>query len=65
MKTPGIHRGATKEQQILVDEAEARGIQRGIAMSIALHEAEGDIAAAQRLRAAQIVEAGEAANGEG
>lgn len=50
-----IHRSATKEQQILVDEAEARGIQRGIEMSIALHEASGDTQAAQRLREAKIV----------
>jgi uncharacterized protein GlcG (DUF336 family) len=60
-----IHRSATKEQQILVEEAERRGIERGIEMSIHLLEAHGHSMGAQRLREAKIVEAGEAANGEG
>ncbi len=54
-----LHRSATAEQRIRVeqaeDEGERRGILRGIEMCIALHEAEGDTNAAQRLRAAQIV----------
>ena len=51
-----IHRSATSEQRILIDEAEARGIDRGIAMCIDLHERCGDTAAAQRLREAKVVE---------
>jgi hypothetical protein len=60
--TDRLHLSATKEQQILIEQAEdrseRRGIARGIEMAIALHEAEGDHAAAQRLREARIVEAG-------
>jgi len=51
-----IHRSATKEQQILIDEAEARGIQRGIEMSIQFLEAHRHSLGAQRLREAKIVE---------
>ena len=50
------HTSATKEQEEAVDQAERRGIARGIEMSIALHESEGDTQAAQRLREAKIVE---------
>lgn len=60
MNDKPIHRSATLEQKIeaerAADEAERRGIARGIEMSIALHEAEGDLAAALRLREAKIVE---------
>lgn len=59
-----IHRSATKEQQIAADEAEARGIARGIAMCVDLHEREGDPVAAARLRAALIVDAGELKGGK-
>ena len=55
-----IHRGATREQQILVDRAFEEGIAEGIRMATELLERHGHKIGAQRLREAKIVN-GEAA----
>lgn len=59
-----IHRSATKEQQIAADEAYLQGIIRGVVLAAELHEREGDLAAAARLRAALIVDADELKGGK-
>jgi hypothetical protein len=64
-----IHRGATREQQILTEQAEQRGyiagLADGIRLSTELLERHGHQIGAQRLREAKLIEVGEATNGQG
>ena len=60
MTGASIHRSATREQQIVAErtenDAERRGIDRGIALSIQFLAANGHDAAAQELRGAILIE---------
>lgn len=59
MPAPSIHRSATKELRILVDEAEDRGyregLARGIELAVGFLAGQGEQGAATKLRAAKLV----------
>ena len=67
MNPATIHRSATAEQRILIEQAREEeflaGIQFGIRLAAEMHERDGDHMAAQRLRGARLVNTEERTEG--